>query len=114
MLCAFKVQQSCHARLGEDSYQNMPPSAYLACSPADVDAACSTHATAEMHMQKRYCMPMRNGTTDLASSCKALQPGDLEEGDDGEHDGSQCIDGQPVLLHHIHFIECQLSEQSAG
>ncbi len=52
--------------------------------------------------------------TDLAGFCKALQPGDLEEGDDGEHDGSQCIDGQPVLLHHIHFIQCQLSEQLVG
>ena len=43
--------------------------------------------------------------TNLAGFCKALQPGDLKEGDDGEHDGSQCIDGQPVLLHHIHFID---------
>ncbi len=50
------------------------------------------------------------GLTNLASSCKALQPGNLKEGDDGEHDGSQCVDGQPVLLHHIHFIQCQLSE----
>ena len=40
------------------------------------------------------------GLTNLASSCKALQPSDLEEGDSGEHDGGQCIDGQPVLLHH--------------
>lgn len=35
----------------------------------------------------------------LASLGKALQPGDLKEGDDWEHDGGQGIDWQPVLLH---------------
>lgn len=34
----------------------------------------------------------------LASLGKALQPGDLEEGDDGKHDSGQGINGQPVLL----------------
>lgn len=55
-------------------------------------------------------MHANEGLTDLASSCKALQPSDLEEGDDGEHDGSQCVDGQPVLLHNIHFIQCRIAE----
>lgn len=37
----------------------------------------------------------------LASPCKALQPGDLKEGNDRKHDGRQGIDGQPVLLQNI-------------
>lgn len=41
----------------------------------------------------------------LASPCKALQPGDLEEGDDWEHDGCQSIDWQPVLLQNNHRQE---------
>ncbi len=34
----------------------------------------------------------------LAGLCKALQPGDLKEANNGEHDCGQGIDGQPVLL----------------
>ena len=38
-------------------------------------------------------------TAHLAGFGEALQPGDLKEADDREHDGGQGVDGQPVLLH---------------
>ena len=47
--------------------------------------------------------------THLASLCKALQPGDLEEGDDGEHDCGQGVDRQPVLLHEAATLRNGLS-----
>jgi len=48
----------------------------------------------------------------LASLGKALQPGDLEEGDDWEHNGGQGVDWQPVLLHDSNTLSIKNSLHS--